>query len=371
MSLFQQQSTQRQSNNRLVEFRAGRLTQSGTTVTADPRKGLLYMHVEPTDQLLHFVWKDRGTNAIVDDWIIFPEDAEWKRVPQCTTGRVYLLKFKSSDKRWFFWMQEPKIDKDDELAERINKILTSSDPSSLAQPQPSPAVSRQSALMQSMGLTPAQITQMLGAQAARPQRSNRQRMEPAVSGSPPTAPPATAAAAAAAAAIPDTPVPETPASAPSGAAAGAPAVTQTPTASAAQQLEFLQQFASSLAAPRQREQIGLSHIITPDALNLLLSNDQVVEQLLPFLPETLPHTAAELRTTVRSPQFSQAVQAFSAALGAGNLNAVMQQFGVDPSLAGSAQGVEAFLTALQQSQNQSSGSSDASNTGSSNMDTSN
>lgn len=42
---------------------------------------------------------------LFQDLIIFPEDCEFKRVNQCTTGRVYVLKFKASTKRLFFWMQ--------------------------------------------------------------------------------------------------------------------------------------------------------------------------------------------------------------------------------------------------------------------------
>jgi len=66
------------------------------------------------------------------DLILFPDDAKFERVPQCTTGRVYVLKFTSSDRRLFFWLQEPKIDKDDELAARVNQILSSPNPASLA-----------------------------------------------------------------------------------------------------------------------------------------------------------------------------------------------------------------------------------------------
>ena len=40
-----------------------------------------------------------------DDLIIFPDDVEFKAVPACTTGRVFVLKFKTSNKRMFFWMQ--------------------------------------------------------------------------------------------------------------------------------------------------------------------------------------------------------------------------------------------------------------------------
>ena len=57
-------------------------------------------------------------------------------MPACTTGRVFVLKFKTSNKRMFFWMQvcvlchlsnfshhavtqEPKADKDEELCKKV------------------------------------------------------------------------------------------------------------------------------------------------------------------------------------------------------------------------------------------------------------
>ena len=48
----------------MVEFRAGKMTLSGTTVTADARKGLAFMQVE--DGLLHYYWKDRKTGKVED-----------------------------------------------------------------------------------------------------------------------------------------------------------------------------------------------------------------------------------------------------------------------------------------------------------------
>ena len=34
------------------------------------------------------------------------------RIQKCTSGRAYILRFTSSDKKVFFWMQEPSTDKD-------------------------------------------------------------------------------------------------------------------------------------------------------------------------------------------------------------------------------------------------------------------
>ncbi|XP_023934052.2 proteasomal ubiquitin receptor ADRM1 isoform X2 [Bicyclus anynana] len=109
-------------NKHLVEFRAGRMTLKGRMVHPDKRKGLLYVY-QGEDSLMHFCWKDRTTGEVEDDLLIFPDDCEFMRVNECTTGRVYVLKFKSFSKKYFFWMQEPKTDKDDDYCRRINESL--------------------------------------------------------------------------------------------------------------------------------------------------------------------------------------------------------------------------------------------------------
>ena len=48
---------------------------------------------------------------------------EYKAVKQCKTGRVFILKFKNSSRKLFFWMQEPKSDKDEELMKKVNDFL--------------------------------------------------------------------------------------------------------------------------------------------------------------------------------------------------------------------------------------------------------
>ncbi|GAB5592837.1 hypothetical protein Unana1_07737 [Umbelopsis nana] len=106
----------------LVEFNAGKCYRDGSMLKPDLRKGVIYMD-QTDDQLLHFYWKDRKANIVEDDLIIFAEEAEMVLVPECQTGRVYLLKFKSSSQKLFFWMQNASDSKDKENIERVNKLI--------------------------------------------------------------------------------------------------------------------------------------------------------------------------------------------------------------------------------------------------------
>lgn len=84
---------------------------------------------------MHFIWKDRKNNRSDEvllaktvvtgserlstnvnfnlgygvkqdsDLIVFPEEAEFRKVKQ-TDQRVFMLVFKGSNKKFFFWMQE-------------------------------------------------------------------------------------------------------------------------------------------------------------------------------------------------------------------------------------------------------------------------
>eukprot|EP00760_Papus_ankaliazontas_P017496 PhM_4_TR17291/c0_g1_i1/m.63963/K06691/RPN13; 26S proteasome regulatory subunit N13 len=108
----------------IVQFRAGKMTLSGNTVTADKRKGLVQL-VEESGALV-LKWIDRSTNRTEDSIYLFPGQATYARVPQCTTGRVYLLNFLDCNRQVFFWMQEPKEDKDTEYCDTISKKLGAS-----------------------------------------------------------------------------------------------------------------------------------------------------------------------------------------------------------------------------------------------------
>ncbi|KAG0078144.1 adhesion regulating molecule 1, partial [Podila epicladia] len=82
---------------------------------------LVYMDEE--DGLMHFYWKNRDTNTVDDDLILFPGDAELVTVPQCTTGRVLVLQFKSSSQKLFFWLQEANADRDQIILQQANALI--------------------------------------------------------------------------------------------------------------------------------------------------------------------------------------------------------------------------------------------------------
>eukprot|EP01062_Namystynia_karyoxenos_P059358 TRINITY_DN50797_c0_g1_i1.p1 TRINITY_DN50797_c0_g1~~TRINITY_DN50797_c0_g1_i1.p1 ORF type:complete len:328 (+),score=82.23 TRINITY_DN50797_c0_g1_i1:101-985(+) len=103
----------------VMEFRAGKLTRSGTTVRPDKRKGLVQVWVE--DGGLKLKWVDRRTGTVEDEHFLFQGEVAWKRVEKCTTGRVYVLDFGA--RQLFFWMQEPDESHDAEYARRINEYI--------------------------------------------------------------------------------------------------------------------------------------------------------------------------------------------------------------------------------------------------------
>ncbi|KIL67836.1 hypothetical protein M378DRAFT_159031 [Amanita muscaria Koide BX008] len=108
----------------ILAFKAGRaFRRQGTNfVDAEPTKGSVELS-RGDDELLHFLWKNRTNNHIEEDLILFPSDAIFEKVPQVTSGRVYVLKFSSSNQRHFFWMQDVSSARDDEFVNNVNGLL--------------------------------------------------------------------------------------------------------------------------------------------------------------------------------------------------------------------------------------------------------
>ncbi|KAK6126654.1 hypothetical protein DH2020_039601 [Rehmannia glutinosa] len=102
----------------LLEFRAGKMLIDGTRVIPDSRKGLVRIG-KGEEGLVHFQWLDRSLNIVEDDQIVFPDEAVFEKVNQ-SSGRVYILKFHTDDRKFFFWLQEPKAENDTQLCNSIN-----------------------------------------------------------------------------------------------------------------------------------------------------------------------------------------------------------------------------------------------------------
>lgn len=326
-------------------------------VLPDKRKGLVFMKLD-NNGLLHFYWKDRQHGRLEDDFIIFPDDAEMKRVPQCTTGRVYLLRFKNNSKRkFFYWMQEPNEAKDADLIKKVNDLINNPpDPSVEGIGDDLPAGLMESGALQSLlgpGADREHLLEML--QSGRFQHMispmggslGGSRAQTSFDGSrPATSQQASASAAA--------------------TAPTAPSLTGTRSSQHRQQqqqqprqqlqLSDLQSALSSVGviipqggtADGSREEhpaINLSQVVTSDALRQAVSEPSVAEQLESLLPETGEDPVA----IVSSPQFQQALSTFGLALQSGQLGPLVSQFGLGQQAVQAANEGDtvAFTTALQ------------------------
>ncbi|KAF3860794.1 hypothetical protein F7725_001049 [Dissostichus mawsoni] len=228
------------SSKYLVEFRAGKMTLKGNVVTPDKRKG--------------------------SDLIIFPDDCEFKKVSQCTTGRVFVLKFKAGSKRLFFWMQEPKSDKDDEFCRGLGALA-------------GPGLAN---LLGSAGPTTP---------AAPPPASAQTPLAPASVGSPGSHQPIQLSDLQSILATMNVPA----TSAAQGAAVDL----------------------ASVCTPEMMAPILTNAEVQKRLLPFLPSG------------ESLPQSAEEIENTISSPQFQQSMSMFSSALASGQLGPLMNQFDVE------------------------------------------
>uniref|UniRef100_A0A672YQB8 Proteasomal ubiquitin receptor ADRM1-like n=1 Tax=Sphaeramia orbicularis TaxID=375764 RepID=A0A672YQB8_9TELE len=347
------------SSKYLVEFRAGKMTMKGSTVTPDKRKGQVYIQ-QTDDSLIHFCWKDRTTGNVDDDLIIFPDDCEFKRVNQCTTGRVYVLKFKAGSKRLFFWMQEPKTDKDEEYCRKVNEYLNNPPmPGALGSGGSGghdlSALGGEGGLQSLLGnMSHNQLMQLIGPTGlggigglgalAGPGLANLlgSSSVPAASNSstsPSTAVTPTSTSTVSrlgSSQVPTTPITPsaTSAASPTATTPSTPAATSMAAAGANPtqpiQLRDLQSILATMNVPASSQGVDLASVLTPEIMAPILANPEVQQRLMPYLPsgESLPQSTEELNNTLSSPQFQQAMSMFSSALASGQLGPLMNQFGL-------------------------------------------
>ncbi|CAG9531674.1 unnamed protein product [Cercopithifilaria johnstoni] len=348
MSVMFANSRSNQSNNGyLVEFKAGRSNlQAGSTVdrrkvVADKTKGLVFIK-QSSDQLVHFCWKNRETGAVVDDLIIFPGDTEFLRVKECTDGRVYMLKFKSTDEKRLFWMQDGKTDKDDENCKKVNETLNNPPaPRAAARGGADRTGASSFGTLAALGnagadgelgalgnLDQSQLMQLLslmnhtnGASAS--EATNLLPQLPLVTdASHPVISEESGATSTQGATPSNTPA--------NGTVADS-------TSNNAVQLSQLKEIIASITPPD-----GSGRKLSIDFTDVICCADKIndvlvkyAERLTPHLPNQEPiyNNQEELEQTLRTPQFRQTADIFGHALQSGQLAPVLRQFGIDGNIA--------------------------------------
>jgi len=137
MALFQSKAADTKSRKSyLAEIKCGRMHFDEKTklVTPQSQKGLLYVVRSKEDEWIHLCWEQRGP-SIADskkkfldnlsdvDWLCFENDVNIKLIKQLPDHRVFFIKFTATNERIFFWMQHTDTEKDEELIKNVDKSL--------------------------------------------------------------------------------------------------------------------------------------------------------------------------------------------------------------------------------------------------------
>ncbi|XP_065190221.1 proteasomal ubiquitin receptor ADRM1-like [Sycon ciliatum] len=386
-------------SSKLIQFKAGRMTLRNTTVQPDKRKGLLYMEYSP-ERILVMKWSDRASGEVELDLKLFPGEAEFQRVPQCTTGRVYILRFKDSSRKYFFWMQESNEKGDEALVTKMNNLLTTTPPAPASSGMGGGGglgglggLGLSGERMQNVlaNMDPQQLTQLLtmgsgsgasqladllgrvsaGGRSAT--SSSMSSQSAAGSATPPVRrPPATNSASGATSESSSTTGQSnsngtnTTASTTAGSTGSRTTSSTQPSTSSSSRgvrLEDLASFfdgspasAAAAGATAGASSVDLSDVITRERLMKVIGVPEVFDALTPLLPEDGSEPSVDtLKSVVTSPQFASALKVFGAGLESGQLAPFMTEFAVsEGAIAKAAVGdVEGFLRALQDSESSS------------------
>ncbi|KAL9442265.1 hypothetical protein AB3S75_020715 [Citrus x aurantiifolia] len=259
----------------LLEFRAGKMTFDGKKVVPDSRKGLVRI-ARGEHGLIHFQWLDRTCNVVEDDQIVFPHEAVFEKVNQAS-GRVYILKFKTDDRKFFLWMQEPKAEEDSQLCNSVNYFIN----------------------------RPLVFVNEEELDASVPLQVSEDMVEDDVS------------SRAGNLVVPNL---------------GGEAISDVTSSSGPVKLEDLQRIFSNIGPADITEDpdggLGLGDILKPDLIMPLIETLPLEQRLAPYLPEG-QWTPEELLELLQSPPFRQQVDSFTYVLKTGQID--LSQFGVDPS----------------------------------------
>jgi 26S proteasome regulatory subunit N13 len=334
------------------------------------RQGLVYLRQSPDDSLMHFCWKDRQTGVVEDDLILFPDDCEFKHVKECTTGRVYVLKMKSSNKKMFFWMQESKSDRDEEYCKKINEMLNNppragsdlgggTSERDLQQLFGNMSQDQIANLLSSNGVNLASLLNATGRSPSSNSGASASSTASTTNSSAPTS--ATSATSGSnsstqqAAATRDrdyNPMMSDLRAILSGAMIEGNEDVLNDLIAAAPAQEAGSAEGSSGQRSGQQPLIDLSTAINSESLAELLNDERFLRQIEPHLPQVGASEASlskQLGDTVRSSQFRSSLSQFCVALQSGQLGPLMSQFGLNQACVGAANlgNLEAFVRALE------------------------
>ncbi|KAK7318047.1 hypothetical protein RJT34_02744 [Clitoria ternatea] len=258
----------------LLEFRAGKMLFEGKRVVPDTRKGLVRI-ARGEEGLVHFQWLDRTQNIVEDDQIIFPSEAIFEKVNQAS-GRVYILKFNSDDRKFFFWMQESNADSDSQLCSSVNDYIN----------RPLELLDEE----ELDGSLPLQVSEDMAEDDISSRAANLV-------------------------------VPNLGVEATSGVTSSGPV-----------KLEDLQRILSNIGPSASIVDpdggLGLGDILKPDLIMPLMEALPLEQRLAPYLPEG-KWSPEEILELLQSAPFRQQVDSFTYVLKTGQID--LSQFGIDPS----------------------------------------
>ncbi|KDP44310.1 hypothetical protein JCGZ_19177 [Jatropha curcas] len=259
----------------MLEFRAGKMFFDGKKVVPDTRKGLVRI-ARGEEGLVHFQWLDRDRNVVEDDQIIFPDEAVFEKVNQAS-GRVYILKFNTDDRKFFFWMQEPKTEDDWQLCSSTNYYIN----------------------------RPLEFLGEDEPDASAPLQVSEDIIEDDIS------------SRAGNLIVPNL---------------GAEVISDVSSSSGPVKLEDLQRILSNIShggsAGDPDGGLGLGDILKPDLIIPLMDTLPLQERLASYLPEGR-WTPEDILELLQSPPFRQQVDSFTYVLKTGQVD--LSQFGIDPS----------------------------------------
>lgn len=302
--------------------RAYRRSDTSNWVDPSPTKGLITL--EWQDDLLSFGWRSRegGSEDSDDEYILFPGDCNFQKVESDPSGHTYVLKFSSSDQRLFFWFQDANEDKHELDCFNINSIID--DPEFVpvpfeaeeAEPIPQPASTT------GISALPPSTPAVHSSSSQPPAAPHPQRFTDRLAPAPESLTEAT----------------------PSRPSVG---VSQDQVDAFARLLQGA--IGGGSVERTQEEPAHLTDILTPsNLLPLLSSSPSLIQSLVPHLPSSIPLSSppstSELTSIISSPQFTEAVEGFEAALRTGGLEGLMRGLGLPE---GAGRGVGEFLDAVE------------------------